>query len=135
MPRMKKLSAWLIAAVLSFGLAHAQSVVNVTPLLEAATATGAGTAATPYCTDRTFHAYGQTSAGAGAATIVIEGSNLPAPVTSTRVDWVTLGTITLTLATTRTGDGFASQARWRHVRAYVSAISGTDASVSSYVGC
>lgn len=118
-------------------LAHAAETNNVSSViaLNGATATGAGEIHQLACTNRTYQAYGATSAGAGAATVVIEASDLLSPATGTRVDWVTLGTITLTLGTTRTGDGFASQARWRHVRPYVSAISGTDAAVSVYFGC
>lgn len=133
---MRILSWLLLAAILAFApAALPQSQVSVEKTLDAATATGAGTARNPQCTDRTFHAYGTTSAGAGAATIVIEASNKDTPTTSTRVDWVTLGTITLTLATTQSGDGFASQARWRHVRGYVTAISGTGATVTTWIGC
>lgn len=132
---MKSILVFLACLALLPGAVHAQSQVNVDKTLDAATGTGAGTVRTPQCTDRTFHAYGATTAGAGAATVVIEASNKDVPVTSTRVDWVTLGTITLTLATTQTGDGFASQARWRHVRGYVTAISGTGANVTAWVGC
>lgn len=81
-----------------------------------------------------FQAYGTTSAGAGAATILIQVSDVPVPVEATDVDWITLGTITLTLGTTQTTDGFAKDAPWRHYRAKVSAISGTDASVNVYAG-
>lgn len=117
------------------GTAGAQSRISSVQILSAATATGAGDVHQPICTDRTFHAYGATTAGAGSATIVIEGSDITSPATGTRVDWVELGTITLTLSTTRTSAGFASQARWRHVRAFVSAISGTGASVNAFMGC
>ena len=102
-------------------------------ILSAAIATGAGSAHQPQSDIRTFQATGATSAGAGAATIKIQGSNVPEP--SVDGDWVDLGTITLTLSTTKTGDGFVSEAPWRHVRANVTAISGTDASVSAYMGC
>lgn len=133
---MKKLLNLAIVAWLTIAsCVHAQSQVNVEQLLAGVTATGAGSAKNPYCTDRTFHAYGATSAGAGSATVVIEASDKDTPATATRVDWVTLGTITLTLSTTQTGDGFASQARWRHVRANVTAISGTGANVSAWIGC
>lgn len=78
----------------------------------------------------TFWAYGTTSAGSGAATIVIEVSNASTPVNTTNVDWLIAGTITLTLGTTQTNDGFAMNAAWRWVRARVTAISGTDAAVT-----
>lgn len=78
---------------------------------------------------RVFQATGTTSAGAGAATITVEVS-----LTGTANEWITLGTITLTLGTTVTTDGFASDAAWTYVRGNVTAISGTDATVNLYMG-
>lgn len=103
-----------------------------TPLLEAVIATGSGSAVKPATPWRTFQAYGATSAGSGAATIIIEVSNIESPTSD--ADWITAGTITLTLGTTRTTDGFVMFAGWRNVRARVSAISGTNATVSVYLG-
>jgi hypothetical protein len=77
-----------------------------------------------------FFAYGTTSAGAGAATILIEVSDKDSPSNATNVDWVIAGTITLVLGTTQTNDGFVTDAAWRWVRARVSAISGTDGTVT-----
>jgi hypothetical protein len=134
---MRTFCNFLLAGLLALfvGAAYGQARVNSVIALNAATATGEGEVHQVVCTDRTFHVYGATTAGAGSVTVVIEASDLPSPATSTRVDWVTLGTVTLTLSTTRTGDGFASQARWRHVRPYVTAISGTGANVTAYIGC
>lgn len=101
-------------------------------LLSAATATGAGVATKPRRAIRTFQARGATTAGAGSATVVIEVSLVPVPTVDT--DWLTLGTLTLTLATTPSGDGFATDAPWHWVRARVSAISGTGAAVSVWMG-
>jgi hypothetical protein len=70
-----------------------------------------------------FQAMGTTSAGAGSATIEIQGS-------LDDTNWVDLGTISLTLSTTSATDGFAIDAPWEKVRANVTAISGTDASVT-----
>jgi len=109
--------------------------MNSVQLLTDATATGAGEKHSPRCVNRTFQAMGTTSAGAGAATIIIEASDKASPTESTNVDWTTLGTITLTLGTTQTNDGFVSYASWRWIRARVSAISGTDATVNAYMGC
>jgi hypothetical protein len=95
-------------------------------LLSAATSTGAGSSANAVCVDRTFQAVGVTTAGAGAATIKIQVSN-------DDTNWIDLGTITLTLSTTDATDGFASQAAWQHVRANITAISGTGASVTVYM--
>lgn len=103
-------------------------------LISDATATGAGSTHQPVSHELTFQAYGATSAGAGSATLIVQVSDLSSPATGTDVDWLTLGTITLTLGTTRVSDGFASSARWRHVRGKVTAISGTDATVSLMMG-
>ena len=77
---------------------------------------------------KTFQAVGTTTAGAGAATIVIEVTN------NNTWPWITLGTITLVLGTTATSDGLAMLAGWKYVRARLSAISGTGAKVSVAVG-
>ena len=107
-------------------------------LLSGATATGAGAAHVPVNTLRTFQAQGATSAGAGAATILIEVSNIAGPGPGDRpdsdTDWSTLDTLSLTLGTTATTDFGESNAAWRFVRARVTAISGTDATVSVYMG-
>lgn len=106
---------------------HVESV----PLLSAAIATGAGEKHRAWTHRRTFQANGVTSSGAGAATIAIEVSDVPDPAST---DWITLGTISLTLGTTNTTDGFASEAAWRWVRANVTAISGTNSTVNVYMG-
>lgn len=77
---------------------------------------------------KTFQAKGSTTAGAGAATIIIEATN------DTTWPWITLGTLTLTLGTVAVTDGLAILAGWKCVRARLSAISGTGASVSVNVG-
>ncbi len=107
---------------------------NSVALLSAATATGYGEAMNARDTRRTFQALGTTTAGAGAAVIEIYVSNVPSPVTATDVEWKLLGSISLTLGTTKTNDGFASDAGWRWVRAKVASISGTNASVDCYMG-
>jgi hypothetical protein len=79
--------------------------------------------------ERTWQASGQTSSGSGAATIVIEVSNVDEADT-----FMELGTITLVLGTTDTADGFTTCAPWVYARARVSAISGTGASVTISLG-
>lgn len=121
----------LVVCALCITSAFAQS--NKIALLTAQTTTTSACSASRAVTAsawksaRTFFATGTTSAGAGAATVVIYGSN-------DGVSWTSLGTITLTLATTITADtntgGFASLAPWPFVCAHVSAISGTSASVT-----
>ncbi len=78
---------------------------------------------------RAFQAYGSTSAGVGASVIEIYGSLFG--ITGT---WVLLGTITLTLGTAVTNDGFASDAPWPYLAVKVVSISGTDAAVTVGVG-
>ena len=130
---MRSLLALTLLALLAVPLeAQVRETHKSTELLTDAIATGAGSRVVPLSSHRTFHVYGETTAGAGAATVVIEVSNVLAPATD--ADWVTAGTVTLTLGTTRTGDGFASEASWTHVRARVTAISGTGAKVSVRMG-
>ena len=97
-------------------------------ILTNATTTATGSSIELGASNKTVQAKGTTSAGAGAATIVIEVTN------NTDWPWITAGTITLVLGTSATADGFAISAGWKAMRARVSAISGTDAAVSVNVG-
>lgn len=76
---------------------------------------------------KTFQAVGKTTAGAGSASVDVEVSN-------NKTNWLLAGTITLTLGTTETSDGFESSAHWVFVRGKVTAISGTGATVSLIMG-
>jgi hypothetical protein len=69
-----------------------------------------------------------TGTGTVSATVVIDVSN-------DGTNWVatSLGTITLS-GTTSSSDGFATTASWKYVRARVTAISGTGATVQVYMG-
>jgi len=103
------------------------------PLLKDATTTGAGSAwherdTVPKYTYgyRSFQAIGSTSASTGAATVKIE-------VSEDGTNFITLATITLTLGTSATSDGFAAANSWEYYRANLTAISGTGASVSVYM--
>jgi hypothetical protein len=98
-----------------------------TRLLTDVTATDTGDAKRIRGSKVVFYAEGDTSAGAGAATIVVEAKPEGGSV------WVLLGTISLTLGTTKTADGFAIDAPWGEVRMRVSAISGTDATVDGWM--
>lgn len=100
---------------------------RVHTLLNAVTSTGAGTSYPKVNIFTSFQAYGTTSAGSGSADIKIQVSNDDS-------NWIDLGTISLTLGTTATTDGFASEAPWRYVRGNVDSISGTDASVTLLMG-
>lgn len=66
--------------------------------------------------------------GAVTATVVIDGSNDGTNWCST-----VLGTITLS-GTTTNSDGFTTTAPWKYVRARVTAISGTSATVTVLMG-
>lgn len=105
------------------------------PVLVDATAAGTyGENVQPAHDVRTFQCYGVTSAGAGSATVKVWGSNIASPVNSTDVDWVLLGTMTLTLSTARSSDYLSSDATWRWVRAELDAVSGTGATVQCAMG-
>lgn len=102
--------------------------VTAASLLTAAGAVVAGAAVANYATMKTYQASGTTTGGAGAATILVQGSN-------NGTTWDTIGTITLgTLGTMATSDSFASDDRYAQVRGNVTAISGTGASVNLTMG-
>lgn len=76
---------------------------------------------------RTFQAKGSTSASTGSASVAVQVSN-------DGTNWLTLGTITLSLSTSESSDGFSSDSPWEYVRGNVLSISGTDATVSLLMG-
>jgi hypothetical protein len=96
-------------------------------LLSDKTATGAGDTFEPWGEAGTYHGYGTTSSGSGASVITVQVSN-------DNVSWINMGTITLTLGTTVTADGFCKVVPWKYVRGYVTSISGTGAKVSLIMG-
>lgn len=107
-------------------MADAQSAAF--PMLVAVTTTAAGEVFELGSDNKTFHVSGLTTAGAGAATVVVEVSNnLDWP-------WLPLASFSLTLGVARVADGAVMQAGWKYVRARVSAISGTGANVSAVLG-
>lgn len=87
------------------------------------------TGATKY-KDSPYATFQATVVGTGAvsATVVIDASN-------DRTYWCStvLGTITLS-GTTSASDGFTTTAPWKYVRARVTAISGTGATVTANIG-
>lgn len=102
----------------------ALSVDGKVRILNEATATGAGASYRMIGAGRVAaQAFGTTSSGTGAASVVIEVSN-------NNSTWVTMDTIGLTLGTTQTSDGSVYSAPWLYVRANVASISGTGAKVS-----
>lgn len=95
-------------------------------MLSEATSTDTSESFTLWGDSFSFQATGQTTAGAGAAQILIEVSNDDS-------NWMTLLTIDLTLSTSTTSDGCASLGVWKYHRARVASISGTGAAVSVYL--
>ncbi|MGH6625152.1 MAG: hypothetical protein ACRECD_01170 [Burkholderiaceae bacterium] len=103
------------------------STIQAAILLTAATTVAAGSRVAGVSGQKTFQASGSTSSGTGAATILVQGSH-------DGTNWDTIGTISLTLATTTSSDSFASNDRYAYVRGNVTAISGTGAAVSLTAG-
>lgn len=102
------------------------SKLSSVQILSGATATGDGEVHKPVAEKMVFQASGTTSSGSGSASIIIYGS-------LDGTNYAELGTISLTLGTAATNDAFAVDAPWVYVKANVSAISGTGASVDAYM--
>jgi hypothetical protein len=98
-----------------------------TTLANAETTTGAKTARVLQPGIKTFQAYGTTSSGTGAVAVKVEGS-----IDGTA--WDSLGTLSLTLGTTVTSDGFTTNDAYSKHRANVTSISGTGAAVTVVTG-
>jgi hypothetical protein len=101
------------------------------PLQSAATTTATGSWIKCYGPAQAYQVVVVGTAGAYSATVVIEGSN-----DGTTAVAVPLGTITISgTGTTAASDGFATGlAPWAWIRARVSAISGTGANASTWMG-
>lgn len=74
-----------------------------------------------------------TGTGAVTATVSIQVSNETDTFNAAKTNWITLGTISLSGTTTAT-DGFTTVCPWRYVRANVTAVSGTSATVETIMG-
>lgn len=99
-------------------------------LITDAAATGAGQVfSLDDSTTATFSAFGNTTSGSGAAVVNIYVSNHPSNFIASP-----LGTISLTLGTSVTSDGFAMSGNWSYVKAEVMSISGTNAKVTVQMG-
>jgi len=96
------------------------------------TATGASSPIYKESPWSTFQAI-VTGTGTVGATVVMQGSNEDATYNGTNSNWVTINTFTLSGTTTAT-DGYTSVSTWRYVRANVTAISGTSATVQVIMG-
>jgi hypothetical protein len=123
---LKNLIGIFIALMLGCNPAFAEKV-SVSSLVIDRTTTGAGTTFDLGGTARTYYVYGSTTAGAGACAMKIEVSNNGA-------SFALLATVSLTLSTTVSADGFASTAPWKYVRGNVDSISGTGAKCSLLSG-
>lgn len=74
-----------------------------------------------------------TGTGSVTAAIDIQVSNETSTFNGDKANWITLGTISLSGTTTST-DGFTTICPWRYVRANVTAVSGTGATVEIIMG-
>ena len=96
-------------------------------LLTNATTTGAGNSFEPWGDTRTYGATGVCD-DSGTAVISIEVRN------DSNAAWILMGTITITLSPTASGDGFSSIVPWKYVRARITSLSGTNATISVFMG-
>lgn len=114
-------------------MAQRYNIDSVTMLEGATAADTRSEDHTPRHYQLSFQVVGRTSSGAGSATVVIEASNVrPSP--SDDGHYIELGTMSLVLSPADESDGFAINAPYAHIRARLSAISGTGASVDLYMG-
>lgn len=107
-------------------------------LFVAQTTTGAGGRVRLLGPQHTFQVSGEMSASTGSAVVVVQVSNQDNPsVTAVSGDdagyWITAGTITLSLTTTITSDGFAINAPWKWARFNITTLT-TNGTVSCWYG-
>jgi len=100
--------------------------IRVSKMLTSVTTTGAGSTAGPTTSSRKTIQATVTGTGAVSATIQVQVSNDSS-------NWLELGEIVLS-GTNSDTDGFATEAPWAYYRGYVSAISGTGATVNLLCG-
>lgn len=96
-------------------------------LIKNAIVTGAGATVITYGDSRVIQVDGATTAGAGAATVLVQAR------ASEDAGWVTLHTFTLVLSSTLASSAHFSEQPWPLIRLNVTAISGTGASISGWV--
>jgi hypothetical protein len=102
--------------------------------MSAKTTTGYSDPVQPRDTQKSVQVYGTTSAGAGAVLVRLQVSNFTTPVLTTDADWTTLADLSLILGTTQVNKVLTDIGAYRHLRAKVVSISGTNAQVNSYLG-
>ena len=98
---------------------------RVYTIQNAATGTGAGNWGYKDAPLITIQSFGSTTSGTGAVVVSIEATN------NTDGSYVVLGTISLTLSTSVSTDGFVVNAPWKYIRANITSISGTGSSVTT----
>jgi len=108
-------------------------MVKVSQLLKGVTATQLISASLAFMKTtrarKSFIASGITTAGAGSATVLVEATN---DISAADPGWITVATLSLTLATTKaagTQAGYATDAAYEAFRMRVTAITGTGAAV------
>lgn len=108
-------------------------VYELTPA--AGITTAVPTYGTPVYKDSPYASFQAIETGTGAvtATVIVQASNDEATYKGDASNWITIATITLS-GTTSTTDGFTTVAPWKYVRAGVTAISGTGATVKVLMG-
>lgn len=108
-------------------------VINLTT--DAGITTATPTYGTPAYKDSPYASFQAIETGTGAvtATVIVQASNDEATYKGDASNWITIATITLS-GTTSTTDGFTTVAPWKYVRAGVTAISGTSATVKVLMG-
>ncbi len=126
---MKKILLLLISMLFVLTVnANTVRPVKVTILLnEVITAVGEGGKVTPWSRKKTFQLIGWTSAGAGATTVGVQVSN-------DGTNWVEVDELALTLGTSVTSDTYEQDSTWKYVRGDVKTISGTDGTVTLFMG-
>lgn len=106
----------------------AGGAASVVTLLSAVTSTGAGTSQSLPSGRCTFQAIANGTSGAFSATVIVQVSN-------DNTNWEDAITFSLSgTATTADSAGNTLDAPWAYVRGNVSAISGTGANVTLYMG-
>lgn len=122
---MKSLLSLILFALLLIPSVNARPI-RVSTLVSGTVAT-IGVGIQPLVIERQFQAVGSTTVSTGSATILVQASQ-------DNVNWVLLDTLSLVLGTAITSDTFYVSSPWKYVRGNLSAITGTGASASLYMG-
>ena len=126
---MKRILFVLISFLISVSVfSQTMGVVKTALIFDDVSVTGTSTSITPLFTNRLFQAVGTVTTGTGACTMEVQGS-------LDNTVWHVLDTLSLSLTTTATGDYYdMDDTPWKYIRGNISAISGTNATVSLIMG-